>query len=102
MKISFNPFFIFKPSPVAQKILDDLDKYPLNDWDWFRGGFYKNTNLPYEIYQDFGGRYAIWNLRLGYFDSMRVDSKCKSQIIAAKKLARDMIQDKVISEILKS
>lgn len=102
LNISFNPFSIFRPSKVAQKILDDLDKYPLNDWDWFRGGIYKNTNLAYEIYQDFCGVYRVWNLQLGYFDTARIDYKCKNQIKAAEKLARDMAEDKVISQILKS
>ena len=97
-----NPFFIFKPSPVAQKILDDLEKYPVNDWDWSTAYHsYKHSNLSYQIYQNFCGVYTVCGLELGCFDSKRVDSKCKKQIKAAEKLAKSINQEKTILEILK-
>lgn len=104
LKLLFNPFNIFKPSPVAQKILSDLNKYPLNVWDCSISSlYYEHPKLSYEIYLNYYSFvYRVYNLNLGYFDLKRVDFKCKSQIRAAEKLARDMEQDKVISKILKS
>ena len=103
MKLFFNPFNIFKPSPVAQKILDDLDKYPFNDWDESTSyHLYKHPKLSYQIYLTYPCLYAVCGLELGYFDTKRVDSKCKSQIKAAEKLAGHMAQVKVIRQILKS
>lgn len=101
MNISLNPFNIFKPSPVAQKILDDLDKYPLPDWDDYHI-YFKHPKLSYQIHLTLYCCHEVCGLELGYFDSKRVDSKCKSQIKAAEKLARDMKQVMVISQILKS
>ena len=103
MKLFFNPFNIFKPSFVAQRILDGLDKYPLPDWDWSTAyDYYQHPKLSYKIYLSYPCLYAVCGLELGYFDAKRVDSKCKSQIKAAEKLAGHMAQVKVIRQILKS
>lgn len=99
----FNPFFIFKPSPVAQRVLDDLDKYPLNDWDWSTSyHLYKHPKLSYKIYRNYCCLYRVCDLELSHFDAKRIDSKCQSQIQAAEKLAKDMAQAEVISQILKT
>lgn len=103
LKLLFNPFNIFKPSPVAQKILDDLDRYPLNDWDWaYTCHYYANPSLSYKIYLNYSYGYQVVGLKLGYFDQKRLDSKCKKQIEEAEKLAEEMESMEVVEKIMKS
>ena len=118
MKLSLNPFCIFKPSPVAQKILDDLDKYPITTWLRKSASPLTLATLlanPFESYTHSALSYSIrfcWyndhyyisdsDLNLTCFDFWRINSKCKSQAQAAARLRNEKLQAKAAARILET
>lgn len=88
-----------KVSRVCQKILDDLDKYPITEWTNSFSGLYTNEKLNYQFFQNAGYIY-VYDLQFNPRESRIISDKASAQL-RAKQLAEQKNQKlKLISKII--